>query len=79
MWEKVYRQYYHDIRNASSAKDDFIDLSTVFEHATDYPYVDSHHYSPYGNRLIAEAIAGYLIDREDRCRAIRAGQQEGVK
>ena len=61
LWEKIYKQYYQSIRDSSCLKDDFIDLSTVFKDVVHCPYVDSHHYSPYGNRLIAEVISKYII------------------
>lgn len=61
LWKRIYKQYYQNIRDKASSKDDFIDLSTVFQGAVHCPYVDSHHYSPYGNRLIAETIAEYII------------------
>jgi len=60
IWKKIYERYYEYMRNNSTAEKDFADLSTTFKYATHYPLVDSHHYSPYGNKLIAEAIAGYI-------------------
>jgi hypothetical protein len=39
----------------------FIDLSKIFLTAEKYTHIDSHHYSPYGNELIAQAISKEVL------------------
>jgi len=48
------------MRDNLVSRDDFADLSGVFKDTEYCPFIDSHHYSPYGNRLIAEGIAGHI-------------------
>ena len=55
-WYEVYRCYYELMIRQNTQKSDFLNLSGLFEHIKKCPFVDSHHYSPYGNRLIAESI-----------------------
>ena len=55
-WYEVYRCYYELMIRQNTQKSDFLNLAGLFEHIKKCPFVDSHHYSPYGNRLIAESI-----------------------
>ncbi|MDD5436731.1 MAG: SGNH/GDSL hydrolase family protein, partial [Candidatus Omnitrophica bacterium] len=59
LWESIYKEYYANMCKLSAGKDDFLDLSKVFKNAEVCPFIDSHHYSSYGNKLIAEAIIGH--------------------
>jgi hypothetical protein len=58
-WPNVYDEYCRVVRDRSSGTEGFIDLSRLFESVTECPFVDSHHYSPYGNRLVAEALGNF--------------------
>lgn len=63
--EKMCRQYYQNIKDNSSSRSDFLDLSTLFANVEKCPFVTSHHYLPYDSRLVAEAIAKYIEMKKD--------------
>ena len=40
---------------------DFIDASSVFKEVNVCPFIDPHHYSPEGNKIIADFITKKMI------------------
>jgi hypothetical protein len=55
-WYDVYRYYYQLMDGTNTSREDFLSLAGLLDSAQQCPFVDSHHYSPYGNGLIAKEI-----------------------
>lgn len=52
----IFNKGYNLIKQELSRLDNFTSLDKVFESPSSPPYVDAVHYSPYGNKVIAEYI-----------------------
>jgi hypothetical protein len=58
---ETFRVCYERVRERMADSPQFIDLSKIFLTAEKYTHIDSHHYSPYGNELIAQAISKEVL------------------
>jgi hypothetical protein len=63
-WFDLYKEYYAKLIEKNKSSADFLDGSALFSHVTESPFIDSHHYSPYGNQIIADAIAQEILEKE---------------
>tara|TARA_B100000686_G_C16663183_1_gene902127 strand:+ start:41 stop:1243 length:1203 start_codon:yes stop_codon:yes gene_type:complete len=59
-WKQIYTEYYNIMKSKNINNKDFLDASSVFQNPEECPFIDSHHYSPYGNQKIAKLIANKL-------------------
>ena len=59
-WKQIYTEYYNIMKSKNINNKDFLDASSVFLNPEECPFIDSHHYSPYGNQKIAKLIANKL-------------------
>jgi len=60
-YKKIYNEYYNNMRAKNLNNHDFIDASSVFKEVNFCPFIDSHHYSPEGNKMIADFITKKMI------------------
>ncbi len=52
---------YKKVRETFGTKEDFLDLSGIFDDTVGTIYVDDHHMSSKGNQIIGSKIATWLL------------------